>query len=212
MFDATERLRNAVARAKSDVANKLVAMVLHEVSARVASPGEVRSVEYRSAVRATFQNRCPYCGEALNVHNTVIEHLDAMNQTRAGLQVPGNVLPACRPCNLEKRRDDQAQLPPLGDSGWDSFLRHDGTRCVPGCKTCDYFASKEPDLVRRRKLLHDNLNRIAQFREQYLPEVVKRVSSLLSEPLQRLYTHTQDMAVLETERFIQLVFDPERSA
>ncbi len=108
MKDPTSQLRSATRRAKSDVANKLVSMFLHELSRRIsrtwrmASDGE----EYGKIVRERFENRCPYCSCDLANTITVIEHLDGMNRLRVGLHLPGNVLVACKRCNNEKRRDD----------------------------------------------------------------------------------------------------------
>lgn len=59
-----------------------------------------------------------------------------MNRCRAGLHVAGNVLVACRRCNNEKRRDDSLAKLVLANSGWESFLSHDGGRCPSSCLTC----------------------------------------------------------------------------
>ena len=40
-FDSAQALRRATGRAKSDVANKLVSMLLHEISRRACSAGEM---------------------------------------------------------------------------------------------------------------------------------------------------------------------------
>lgn len=108
MRDATSQLRSATRRAKSDVANKLVSMFLHELSRRISQdwPMKVDSDEYAKLVRAQFNNHCPYCSRDLAETTPVVEHLDGMNRYRAGLHVSGNVLVACRDCNSEKRRDD----------------------------------------------------------------------------------------------------------
>lgn len=112
MKDASSQLRSATRRAKSDVANKLVSMFLHELSRRISQnwPLKVDSKEYEELVRARFNNECPYCSRDLASRAAVIEHLDGLNRYRAGLHVPGNVLVACRECNSEKRRDDSLQV------------------------------------------------------------------------------------------------------
>src|SRR5690349_24940383 len=108
MKDAAAQIRSATRRAKSDVANKLISMFLHELSRIVAEDWrtKVGSEEYGRLVRESFDNRCPYCLRVLITSESVIEHLDGMNRYRAGLHVPGNVLVACRKCNNEKRRED----------------------------------------------------------------------------------------------------------
>src|SRR5690242_21931812 len=107
-FDAVACLRRATSRAKSDVANKLISMFLHEISRRAV--GEiglsVTDAEYAQAVVNTFGDHCAYCGTVLENDRVAIEHLDGMNRFRAGLHLPGNVVVACRRCNSEKRRDD----------------------------------------------------------------------------------------------------------
>jgi len=106
--DPTSQLRSATRRAKSDVANKLISMFLHELSRKISEnwPMKVDGEEYEGLVRKWFNNRCPYCSRNLADTVSVIEHLDGMNRYRAGLHAPGNVLVACRKCNIEKRRDD----------------------------------------------------------------------------------------------------------
>jgi hypothetical protein len=61
--DPTSQLRSATRRAKSDVANKLVSMCLHELSRRIGQKWAVRvdGQEYEELVRRIFNNQCPYC-------------------------------------------------------------------------------------------------------------------------------------------------------
>ena len=63
MKDATSQLRTATRRFKSDVANKLVGIFLHEVSRRIRRewPLKVDGEEYERLVRERFNNLCPYC-------------------------------------------------------------------------------------------------------------------------------------------------------
>jgi hypothetical protein len=149
--DAASQLRSATRRAKSDVANKLVSMFLHELSRRISQnwPIKVDGEQYEELVRRLFNNLCPYCGRGLTDAASVIEHLDGMNRYRAGLHVPGNVLVACRGCNSEKRRDDSLRVLLLAGSGWESFLSHDGTRCATSCLTCLYWKSIWKDEAER---------------------------------------------------------------
>jgi hypothetical protein len=119
--DPIYKLRSATRRAKSDVANKLVSMCLHELSRRISQgwPIKVDGEEYEELVRGRFNSGCPYCSCNLTNAESVIEHLDGMNRYRAGLHVPGNVLVACRRCNSEKRRDDSLKILSLARTGWE---------------------------------------------------------------------------------------------
>ena len=169
MKDASSQLRSATRRAKSDVANKLVSMFLHDLSRRISREWELKvdSEGYERAVREVFENRCPYCLHELSVLDAVIEHLDGMNRYRVGLHVPGNVLVACRRCNSEKRRDDSRPALLLAGTGWESFLSHDGTKCAPSCMSCVYWKGIWPDERERVAILAENLGRIRRFRAQF---------------------------------------------
>src|SRR5487761_376401 len=180
MKDPTSQLRSATRRAKSDVANKLISMFLHELSAAISEkwPIRVDSEKYEQLVRARFKNLCPYCSCDLADTASVIEHLDGMNRYRAGLHVPGNVLVACRNCNSEKRRDDSLKILSLAKSGWESFLSHDGTGCAASCLTCRYWERRWEDESERKARLSQNLETIRSFRhtftelEQTLPTLL----------------------------------------
>ena len=201
MKDASSQIRTATRRAKSDVANKLISMFLHELSRIVAEDWrtKVDSEEYERLVRESFDNRCPYCLRILITPESVIEHLDGMNRYRAGLHVPGNVLVACRKCNSEKRRDDSLRVLSLAGFGWASFLSHDGSRCAPSCLTCRYWTGIWEDENERKERLGENLLRIQSFRstfsefEQILPNVTETLPALLT----KLYSDCQTFA--ETE-------------
>lgn len=212
MKDAASLLRVATRRAKSDVANKLISMFLHELSRRVSQNFSIKtdSEEYENLVREWFDNRCPYCSRELTETNTVVEHLDGMNRYRAGLHVPGNVLVACKKCNNEKRRDDSLIRLSLDVSGWASFLSHDGTRCPPSCQTCVYWTSISGDQEERQRRLRENLRRIRAFRGNF-PEfdpLRRSLMETLPSLLTKLYTDCQLFAQTEIrsllERFEQL--------
>jgi hypothetical protein len=222
MKDATSQLRTATRRFKSDVANKLVGMFLHEVSRRVSRkwPLKVDGEEYERLVRDWFNNRCPYCSRDLNDTLPVVEHLDGMNRYRAGLHVAGNVLVACRRCNDEKRRDDQLRTLSLAASGWESFLSHDGSRCAASCPTCAYWKSVWGGEVERRQRLTDGLQRIRSFRGKF-PEFERALPSLagmLPALLAKLYSDCQAFAETEikglSERFeaMRLVAEAEEAS
>jgi hypothetical protein len=165
-FDPGWHLRTATRRAKSDVANKLVSMFLHMLSRKLCDAWQVKTENesYLAKVQEIFGNRCPYCRTILNKTNVIVEHPDGMNRLRAGLHVPGNVLLACKPCNSEKRRDDSLRALTLAETGWESFLSHNGTKCDPLCRTCAYWKRLWPDLNQRKTELQQNAARISQFR------------------------------------------------
>jgi hypothetical protein len=176
-------------------------MFLHELSRRIAENWRIRigGEEYERLVRQSFNNQCPYCCRPLADAEPVIEHLDGMSRYRVGLHVPGNVLVACRRCNGEKRRDDSAKILPLAESGWASFLSHDGTQCAPSCPTCRYWSNVWGDEAERKMRLRENLERIRSFRrafpdfERILPVVRKTLPGLVT----KLYSDCQLFA--ETE-------------
>ena len=206
MKDPTSQLRSATRRAKSDVANKLVSMFLHELSRRISRTWRMSadSEDYEKIVRERFENRCPYCSCDLANTVTVIEHLDGMNRLRVGLHVPGNVLVACRRCNNEKRRDDSLLVLSLAKSGWESFLSHDGSRCAPTCRTCLYWKEIWVDEAERKLRLSENLQRLRLFRssfsefEQILPSLIDTMPTLLA----KLYADCQAFAEREMESLL----------
>jgi hypothetical protein len=201
VIDSASQLRSATRRAKSDVANKLVSMCLHELSRKVSEGWQVRvdGEEYEKMAREQFGNRCPYCSCELSTTIAVIEHLDGMNRYRAGLHLPGNVLVSCKRCNGEKRRDDQSRHLLPGQSGWEAFLSHDGTRCATSCRTCKYWESVWPDQREREVRLRENLAKVRTFRS-WFPEL-ERISpnfrKTLPDLLARLYSDCQAFAEAE---------------
>ena len=209
MNDPTFRLRSATRRAKSDVANKLVSMFLHELSRRISSNWSVRvdSAEYGNLVRERFNNRCPYCSRDLSTTTPVIEHLDGMNRCRIGLHVPGNVLVACRTCNIEKRRDDSLKVLVLARTGWESFLLHDSTRCDPACLTCRYWRSVWDNEQERKGRLIENLETIRVFRTLFrtAEEVVPSLTESLPALLTKLYSDCQVFAETEIKTLLEKI-------
>ena len=207
MKDPTSKLRSATRRAKSDVANKLVSMFLHELSRRISQSWLVRvdGEEYENLVRERFNNLCPYCSCDLTKTESAIEHLDAMNRRRVGLHVPGNVLVACRKCNSEKRRDDSLRDLSLAGTGWESFLSHDATRCAVPCRTCLYWEGIWEDGAERRLRLSENLQRVRSFRsafsefQQALPSLVETQPALLA----KLYADCQAFAETEIKVLLE---------
>ena len=182
-FDPHWQLKTATRRAKSDVANKLVSMFLHLLSRKLCETWQLKIEDetYLAQVKNSFSNRCPYCRTILTKVNVIVEHPDGMNRLRAGLHVPGNVLLACKPCNSEKRRDDSLRELTLAQTGWESFLAHDGTLCDPSCRTCAYWKRLLPDPKQRQVELRRNAQRIACFRAMYAE--FERVLPYLKEHL-----------------------------
>lgn len=207
MKDSTSQLRSATRRAKSDVANKLISMFLHELSPIISEKWSIKvhSEEYEKLVRARFNNRCPYCSCELAKTVSVIEHLDGMNRYRTGLHVPGNVLIACRNCNSEKRRDDSAKTLSLAKSGWESFLSHDGTRCSVSCLTCRYWERRWEDGNERKLQLSENLERIRSFRHTFpeLGQVLPCLAEVLPPLLTKLYSDCQTFAETEIRSLLE---------
>lgn len=207
MKDPVSKLRSATRRAKSDVANKLISMFLHEFSRKISQdwPMKVDSAEYVNLVRERFNNQCPYCSCDLTMGESVIEHLDGMNRYRAGLHVPGNVLVACRRCNGEKRRDDATSVLLLAQSGWESFLSHNGTRCPSSCRTCRYWESIWGDARGRRKQLDDNLERIRSFRSSFpeFQQVLPKIQAMHTALLGKLYSDCQTFAETEIKSLME---------
>lgn len=197
-FQAAAYLRKATSRAKSDVANKLVSMFLHEVSRRISSSFEfgVADARYAESVVAAFGVSCCYCEKTLETDRVAIEHPDGMNRFRAGLHIPGNVVLACKRCNNEKRRDDQLRVLKLANSGWESFLSHNSTSCTTGCKTCAYWKSVWPDETQHLKNLKQARDRISKFRRQYaeLIRLNSKAQKSLHTELEKIYRECQSFA------------------
>ncbi|HEY5056200.1 MAG TPA: hypothetical protein VII58_08565 [Acidobacteriaceae bacterium] len=207
MTDASFLLRSATRRAKSDVANKLISMFLHELSRKICREWGLRvdGQEYMELVRLRFGNRCPYCERDLAETVPVIEHLDGMNRYRTGLHIPGNVLVSCKKCNNEKRRDDGRKVLVLAKSGWASFLSHDGDRCPPPCATCRYWASVWGDETERRLKMSANLQKIRAFRQEFqkFDLIMASLEGSLPEALSKLYSDCQEFAQAEISSLLE---------
>jgi Fe2+ or Zn2+ uptake regulation protein len=215
-FDVSKHLGGATMRAKSDVANKLVGMFLHEVSRKITAKIGlgVRDSRYAHSVTQSFGTGCLYCGKALELDRAAVEHLDGMNRFRAGLHIVGNVALSCVRCNREKRRDDQTVVMHLAPSGWECFLSHDGTRCQPKCMNCLYWRTLWPDEAERGERLTANRLRILEFRKihsegirlndilrsgliAHLDEVYRECQAFATESIRRRTEET--LAALETD-------------
>ena len=200
-FDTTRYLAKATGRAKSDVANKLVSMFLHELSRKlnVLVGVSVTDSAYTAAVEKTFGARCAYCERDLEHDRAAVEHLDGMNRYRVGLHIAGNVIVSCKRCNSEKRRDDSVKVLRLAATGWESFLAHDGSRCGAECKTCHYWRAVWPDEAERRSNLLAKGEKIRNFRSSFSAsiELCERARTEFPPLLERLYRDCQNFAATE---------------
>jgi len=201
-FDVAAALKKSTGRAKSDVANKLVSMFLHEVSRKACLAGgmSVSDPRYAESVLAAFGPNCLYCGRELEQDRVSVEHLNGMNRVSVGLHVPGNVAISCKRCNNEKRRDDQNLL--LAENGWQSFLFHDGARCVPNCRTCAYWSDVWPNTENRREALAAARERVSRFQKPYQQFVQwsEDARSLLRQKIETLYRDCQRFATDEISK------------
>ena len=191
-------LKHATARAKSDVANKLVSMFLHEVSRRIALElgMKVTDEAYAHQVKSVFGSRCAFCACELEKDRLAVEHLEGMNRVRLGLHIPSNVVLACKECNREKRRDDQQASLTLAQTGWLSFLAHDGSRCPTNCKTCSYWEAKWADKEIRSRQLNMAVERIQSFQTHFASFVHRATAlkSIIQRDVEALYREGQDFA------------------
>lgn len=208
-LDVAAVIQTSTSRAKSDVANKLISMFLHAVSRRIAARIElsVRDVRYGEMVKEVFGISCLYCGRELEADRLAVEHMDGMNRFRCGLHLPGNVAIACKKCNTAKRHDDSLPELKLAQSGWESFLSHDGTRCAQPCRTCAYWAKVFVDTERRTQHLSTAIAQIRQFRAQFKEslDLAERLRGVLLSQVQTVYRDCQKFADDEIQRSIKRV-------
>lgn len=204
-FDVAVALRKSTGRAKSDVANKLVSMFLHEVSRKACAAGgmNVSDSRYSDSVVAAFGRNCLYCGKELTPSAVpVVEHLNGMNRMSVGLHVPGNVAMACKACNNQKRNDDQKLT--LAENGWESFLSHDGSRCAADCRTCAYWSLNWPDGDLREEYLAAAKKRVTEFQKPYQQFVSwsALVRGTLRAKIEILYRDCQHFATNEIGKLV----------
>jgi hypothetical protein len=203
IFDPIPRLRKRNQRQKSDVAQKLIAMCLHEVSASLVRERtylRVESADYEVHVRKAFGNGCAFCGDILT-RDLQVEHLDAMNRVRAGLHIAGNVVLSCKPCNSAKRGDDQGKSAFIGNDGWALFLRHTGAECRTDCAACAYWAARIPHPSTRTETLEARLEKLVGFRAPYHLAMIRAASLDMVAELERVYRAWQNEASASTAAF-----------
>ena len=136
-----------------------------------------------------------------------------MNRFRVGLHVPGNVVLSCKRCNSEKRRDDTLETLSLAQSGWESFLAHDGTKCPLNCKTCSYWKSLWPNESSRLEHLRQSKGRIVTFMDRY-PAArgwSSRAQATLRPRLGTLYRQCQEFATTQIQEIADTTFSELRS-
>ncbi len=209
-FSTSACLRKATSRFKSDVANKLIGMLLHGLSRKIsASLGlGVTDATYANDVEAVFGGNCCYCWRTLEKDRAAVEHLEGMNRFRLGLHIPGNVIVACKRCNGEKRRDDQLHHLTLAESGWESFLSHDSTRCTPTCNTCAYWRTVWPDSAERVQNIRNAREKITAFRARY-PESLEwsqKTRTSLHQTVDTLYRECQEFAAVQIKKAVDEAF------
>jgi hypothetical protein len=209
-FPVSAYLRSATSRAKSDVANKLVSMFLHDLSRKICASLElsITDAQYAEAVEAAFGSNCCYCYQPLEKDRTSVEHLEGMNRFRLGLHIPGNVVLACKRCNGEKRRDDQLDQFTLGECGWESFLSHDSTRCGAACNTCRYWRMVWLDPTERAEGMKNARQKIAAFRSQYPASLQwsRGARTFLRQTVDSLYRGCQEFAISQIRKTVDEAF------
>lgn len=201
VLDPFAQLRRRNQRQKSDVAQKLVAMCLHDLSSKLIKEWPELKVEtpsYSQAVREAFSDECAFCDSKLAA-DTHVEHLVAMNRARCGLHIAGNVVLSCKRCNNAKRRDDQALTRTFGTSGWDNFLGHDGSCVQMPCSTCSYWKSRVDSPTARRDHMNARSSRIREFRQRFRDIDTRSFANAL----EAVYRKWQGEAENATEEFTQ---------
>ena len=156
----------------------------------------VSDSSYHQAVVKTFGHKCAYGERTLEADRAAVEHLDGMNRFRVGLHIVGNVLVSCKRCNNQKRSDESRIELPLASSGWESYLAHDGSRCVNGCKTCAYWEGVWLDRETRAQKMILACKRITAFRAQFPKAVLcgERARSKHQSIVEDLYRDGQEFA------------------
>jgi hypothetical protein len=213
-FLASACLRSATSRAKSDVANKLVSMFLHDLSRKICASLQlnITDARYAEAVEAAFGSNCCYCNQPLEKDRISVEHLEGMNRFRLGLHIPGNVVLACKRCNGEKRRDDQLDHLTLAECGWESFLWHDSMRCGANCNTCRYWRTVWPDPVERAEATNNARQKITAFRSQYPASLrwSRGARTFLKQTVDTLYRSCQEFATGQIRKTVDEAYSSLR--
>ncbi|MCC6416000.1 MAG: HNH endonuclease [Opitutaceae bacterium] len=110
----------AIYNTDSDAANTAVRAYLTKVgefyrgSSFNTSQGKAKA-DWTKIKHEVFSGCCAYCGK--KTEKPTIEHLIMFNRSEFGLHHPGNVVPACSPCN-SSRRAQGGKFP-----SWEDHLR-----------------------------------------------------------------------------------------
>ncbi len=93
----------------------------------------------------------------------------------------------------------------LAETGWASFLSHDGTRCARSCGTCRYWCSIWADDAVRKERLRENLERIVSFRSAFAQTdpLLPALKEALPELLSKLYSDCQAFAESEINLLLE---------
>jgi hypothetical protein len=65
------------------------------------TPGDLRGKKLKSRLASEFNGKCAYCKKKLGSEFDV-DHIIPINQKDLGMQMYGNLAPACKPCNMAK--------------------------------------------------------------------------------------------------------------
>lgn len=98
---------------KPDASNAFVRALLtfigeeQELRVRGVEPGELRGKKVRAAIIEEFKSTCVYCEKKLSEPKEMqLDHLISMNRDNVGLQIYGNLVLSCPPCNSAKKDRD----------------------------------------------------------------------------------------------------------
>ncbi len=101
---------------KPDASNSFVRALLtfigeeQELRVRGVEPGELRGKKIRASIIEEFESKCVYCEKLLSEPKEMqLDHLISMNKDNVGLQIYGNLVLSCPPCNSAKKDRDFAE-------------------------------------------------------------------------------------------------------
>jgi 5-methylcytosine-specific restriction endonuclease McrA len=103
-----------MARSKSDISNSAIRIFLQDVGKfydeeRGFEPF-VPKVAQKNELLKFFDNKCCFCGTAIDRKSLSQDHLIPMNKSSLGLHAWGNVVPCCKSCNNEKQQKPWANF------------------------------------------------------------------------------------------------------
>jgi hypothetical protein len=82
-----------------------------ELRVRGVEPGELRGKKIRRSIVSEFDSQCVYCDKKLvEPKEMQLDHLVSMNKDNVGLQIYGNLVLSCPPCNSAKKDRDFAEF------------------------------------------------------------------------------------------------------